>query len=428
MARLTAYSKYAIIDPMEHIPYYKPKAMWRRAVLIYGVIALMALSFFVGAKVGYVRGEHAAVPAGEGKVLGAGDPVPEYLSKDIDFDMYWRVWNLLKEQYIHRPVSDTSLFYGSLKGMVDALGDPYTVFLDPETTDQFTDGLAGKFEGIGAEIGFRDDVLTIIAPLPGTPAEQAGIQAGDQIVSIDGVESFGMTIDEAVMKIRGPRGTKVTLSIIRDDGEAHDVVITRSEIKVDSVRMEMREDGIAMVNIFQFGETTARDFDQIVLELLTKNPRALILDLRNNPGGFLDGAVRIAGQWITKDTLVVVEQNRERAEFVSPGPARLQGIPTVVLVNGGSASASEIVAGALQDYGLATVVGTQTFGKGSVQDFQMFVDGSAVKITVAEWLTPNGRSISETGITPDEVVEITEEDVVASHDPQLERAIKLLLE
>lgn len=403
------------------------RGAWRRAITIYALVALIAVSFFIGMRVGYVRGYHAVAPVGaDGQVLNIAQP-PEYLSKDVDFNLYWRVWNTLKEGYLKRPVSDTKLFYGSLEGMVQSLGDPYTVFLDPETTSQFTSDLAGKFDGIGAEIGFRNDVLSVIAPLPDTPAERAGLKAEDQILKIDDTETVGMGVEQAVLRIRGERGTQVKLSIFRAGFETpRDFVITRDEIVVDSVRTEMRDDGIAVVHIFQFGENTASRFSQEVLNLLTKNPKGIIVDLRNNPGGFLDAAVAIAGEWVPKDQIVVVEQNKERTEFRSEGAARLADIPTVVLVNGGSASASEIVSGALQDYKIAKLVGTKTFGKGSVQDFQMFEDGSAVKYTIAEWLTPLGRQISKIGIAPDEVVEFTEEDAKAGRDPQLDRAVELL--
>lgn len=402
-------------------------SIWKNALGLYVGAALLVLAFFAGAQIGYIRGQRAAVPAGEGRVQNTEQTPPAYLSRDVDFGLYWRVWNVLKDRYIERPVSDTQLFYGSLEGMVDALGDPYTVFLDPETTEKFTEELSGRFDGIGAEIGKKDEILTIIAPLPDTPAERAGIVAGDRILAIDGVDTAGMTVEEAVTRIRGLRGTPVVLTIAREGQEtSQDITITRAEITIHSVRSEMRDDGIAVINLYQFGEDTAAEFSQTVQELLVRNPRGIILDLRNNPGGFLDAAVDVAGEWIPAGELVVIEQNDTRSEFRSPGPARLAGIATAVLVNGGSASGAEILAGALQDYDTATLIGTQTFGKGSVQDFQMFDDGSAVKYTIAEWLTPLGRSINQQGIAPDEVVEFTEEDAVAGRDPQLERAVQIL--
>ncbi|MDP3985687.1 MAG: S41 family peptidase [bacterium] len=412
---------------MNEILKRKTNRLGVKILTVYIFVAIVGLSFFAGTQVGFTRGKRAAVPPGEGQVLNADTSKPEYLSRDVDFDLYWKVWNLLKDKYVERPVSDTQLFYGSLRGMVEALEDPYTVFLDPEMTDRFTQELAGKFEGIGAEIGMKDGALLIVAPLPGSPAERAGLLAGDRILAIDGTDVAGMTIEEAVSRIRGPQDTQVTLSILRGEADApKDIVITRDEIVVHSVRTKFGEENIAVIDIFQFGDDTTAEFKQAVLEVVSKNPKGIIVDLRNNPGGFLDSAVDIAGEWVEKNQVVVVEKNDERHDFRSPGPARLAGIPTVVLVNGGSASGAEILAGALQDYTLATLVGTKTFGKGSVQDFQVFGDGSALKFTIAEWLTPLGRSINKLGIDPDEVVEFTEEDAAARRDPQMIRALEIL--
>lgn len=387
----------------------------------------MALSFFAGAQIGFIRGKRAVVPAGSGQVLKTDEPIPEFLSKDVDFGLYWKVWNLLKENYVDRPISDTQLFYGSLKGMVSSLDDPYTVFLDPKTNEDFQTELSGKFQGIGAEIGIKDGVITIVAPLPDTPAERAGLEAGDKIIKINDESTEGMAIEAAVTRIRGPKGTSVKLNIFRKGFEKpKDFEITRDEIKIKSVRSEMRDDGIMVIDLFQFGDDTASDFENAVNDLLTKNPKGIILDLRNNPGGFLDTAVAVAGEWVSRGEIVVTEKNTEQTDFRSEGPARLADIPTVVLVNEGSASAAEIVSGALQDFKLAKLVGVKTFGKGSVQDFRPLGDGSAVKYTIAEWLTPLGRSINKQGIEPDIVVEFTEEDAKAGRDPQLDKAVELL--
>lgn len=405
----------------------KETNVWQKVLAVYVGIALLVGSFYAGTVVGYRRGERAAVPPGSGKVLNADQEQPSYLSQDVDFGLYWRVWNLLKERYLRRPVSDTELFYGSLKGMVESLGDDYTTFLDPETTRQFNDDLAGKFQGIGAEIGIRDDKLVVIAPLPDTPAKRAGLESGDHIMAIDGKDTAGMIVEAAVRLIRGKADTEVKLTINRKNFEKpQEFKITRAEITIKSVRSELREDGIAVIDLFEFGNDTTLDFKRAVLDLVPKEPKGLIVDLRSNPGGFLDSAIAVAGEWVPKNQIVVIEQDRTRTEFRSEGPSRLAGMKTVVLVNGGSASASEIVAGALQDYQFAKLVGTKTFGKGSVQDFHQFEDGSAVKYTIAEWLTPLGRSIDKNGIEPDEVVEVKEDDVKAGRDPQMERAIEIL--
>lgn len=405
------------------------KVLGKRILALYIFAALLIFSFFSGAKVGYERGKSAAVPAGEGRVINSEKTKPSFLSEDADFELYWNVWSLLKNRYVERPVSDTTLFYGSLKGMVDSLGDPYTVFFDPETNKKFSQQLSGKFEGIGAEIGMKDGALIIIAPLADSPAIRAGLEAGDFIIKIDDTDTVNMSIDEAVTRIRGPKNTVVKLNIFRKGSEkTKDFSITRSEITVKSVVYKLRDDGISVIGISEFGNDTESDFKQAIQEILVKNSKGLVIDLRNNPGGYLETAVSVAGEWIPATKIVVIEQNADRKEFVSSGPARLKGMPTVVLVNEGSASASEILAGALQDYGLAKLVGAQTFGKGSVQDLENLDDGSAVKYTIAEWLTPNGRSINKVGITPDEKVDFVKEDVEAKKDPQLDRAIQILVE
>lgn len=412
---------------MNHLNPQNSKKIWVKMLAAYVLVALFVLVFFAGSMVGYRRGLSAAVPAGEGQLTGTNLPVPEHLTEDVDFNLYWQVWNLLKEQYLRRPVSDLKLFYGSIEGMVESLDDPHTVFLDPDITKEFTQELAGKFEGIGAEIGIKDNVLKIVAPLPDTPADRAGVQAGDHIVKIDGRDTTGISIEQAVREIRGPKGTEVVLTIYRKDFDApQDFVIVRGQITVPSVKSEFRDDGIVVVNLYQFGQTTMQDFEAVVLEALTRGSKGIILDLRNNPGGFLDAAIRVAEEWVPRGQMIVIQQNKDRVEFRSRGPARLAGTPTVVLVNGGSASGSEIVAGALQDYEFATIIGTQTFGKGSVQDFQMLDDGSALKFTIAEWLTPLGRSIDENGITPNEIIEFTLEDLEAEEDPHMERALEIL--
>jgi len=405
----------------------KETNIWQRILIIYVGIALLAGSFYGGSVFGYRRGVRAAVPPGSGTVLNIDQTSPAYLAKDVDFALYWRVWNLLKERYLHRPVSDTQLFYGSLKGMVAAIGDDYTTFFDPETTSQFNSDLAGKFQGIGAEIGIRDEKLVVIAPLPETPASRAGLATGDQIVAIDGTNTTGMAVEQAVRLIRGKAGTAVKLTIMRKDFEKpKDFSLTRSEITIKSVHAELRNDGVAVIAIYEYGNDTVLDFKRAILDLIPKEPKGLVIDMRGNPGGYLDGAIAVAGEWIPKDQIVVIEQDSKRTEFRSEGPTRLAGIPTVILVNGGTASAAEIVSGALQDYKIAKLVGTKTFGKGSVQDFHQFEDGSALKYTIAEWLTPLGRSINKNGIVPDEVVEVKEEDVKAGRDPQMERALEML--
>ena len=365
-----------------------------------------------------------------GNVLGKYSQSPESkLTQDVDFDLFWEVWDILEEEYVDSDkLNEKDMFYGALRGMVSSLGDPYTVFMNPIIAHEFAEDLAGTFEGIGAEIGIRNEILTIIAPLPGMPAEKAGLMAGDKVYAINGESTMNISIDEAVNKIRGPGDTEVTLTISRNGLEkAKDITITRGVIVVKSVKTEMRDDNIFVIKITNFNDDTLNLFNKAVRGAVAKNPSGIILDLRNNPGGYLETAIEVASEWI-EDGVIVIEQFSEekKIEYLSRGRARLKDYPTVVLVNQGSASASEIVAGALQDYGNADIIGMQTFGKGSVQAMQKLKDGSSVKVTVAKWLTPEGNCINEEGIAPDEEVDMTIEHYEADEDPQMDRAVEIL--
>ncbi|MCF7820170.1 MAG: S41 family peptidase [Candidatus Pacebacteria bacterium] len=349
--------------------------------------------------------------------------------KEVDFDLYWQVWDELQAKYFDADkIKESDLFYGSLKGMVSAVGDPYTSFLDPELSRQFSEEMSGSFEGIGAEIGIRDDILTIIAPLPETPASKAGILAGDKIYEINGESTMGISIDEAVSQIRGEKGTEVILTVYRDSfDQPQEITIIRDTIQINSVKTEVLEDNIFLITINSFNDDTLDLFNQAIKEAQQKNVKGIILDLRNNPGGYLDTAIEVASEWVESGPVVIEKFDEVNEEtYLARGIARLADYKTVVLVNGGSASASEIVSGALQDYSLATVIGTQTFGKGSVQTLNPFADGSALKVTVAKWLTPEGNYITDVGITPDKVIEYSPEDFENKVDPQLEEAVKTI--
>jgi carboxyl-terminal processing protease len=364
---------------------------------------------------------------------GSSYPLPDFVNNDeVNFALFWDVWESLEYRYYKQPLSDQELFYGAVKGMVSAVGDPYTVFFDPTEAQSFYESLEGKFEGIGAEIGIKDATLTIIAPLAGSPAERAGLLAGDKVLAIDGTGSENFTLDQAVQKIRGPKGTKVELTIVHKEGENDSpikVEITRDEIVLNTVewRMEGTAKDIAYIGLFSFNEDTVKAFDKAVGQVLKKQPRAIILDLRSNPGGLLTGAIDIASFWIDDGPIVKERKSgKEGTVYNASMPSLLKSYKTVVLVDEGSASASEIVAGALQDYNKAVIVGEKTYGKGSVQDYSILGDSSALKITIAEWLTPKDRSINNEGITPDVEVKRTLEDYNSNRDPQLEKAIELL--
>lgn len=373
------------------------------------------------------------------QVRGVGSMPPAGVSTTIDFQQFWDLWNLLKTKYYKQPIDEQKMLYGAMTGMTASLGDPYTSFFEPEIATEFSQSLEGKFEGIGAEIGIRDSQLEVVAPLPETPAAKAGLMPGDAILDIGATSTEGMSVEEAVSLIRGPKGTVVKLTIGRitktkdakgkeiQKPKTFDVSIVRDTITVKSVTTEFLPNGIAVIGVNHFNTDTTDEFSKAVDAVLAKDVKGIILDMRSDPGGFLDRATAVAGEWVG-DKVVVSERRQGKIvdEFHGTGDSRLKGIPTVVLVDEGSASAAEIVAGALQDYKMATIVGTKTFGKGSVQDYTDLADGTAVKITIAEWLTPNGRSINEIGITPDITVERTEEDINAQRDPQRDKAVELL--
>jgi carboxyl-terminal processing protease len=347
---------------------------------------------------------------------------------NFDFNLYAEVWDTIKTNYVDKnKLTDKELFYGSLKGLAAATKDPYTVFMDPTESKEFSDDLAGTFEGIGAEVGMRNDIITIIAPLDGMPAQKAGLLAGDKLYAIDGKSVLGSTVDEAVKKIRGKKGTKVVLTIIRGKDKPKDISIVRNVIIVKSVKTEIRPDGIMVIKVSNFNNDTKELFDQAVALAVVKNPKGIILDLRNNPGGYLDTAVSMASEWVEGGPVVIEQFNSNRVnEYAANGKARLKNFKTIILINGGSASASEIVAGALRDYKKATIIGETSFGKGSVQTLRDLSDGSSLKVTVAKWLTPGGEAINEKGIKPEIEVKITETDINKNLDPQFNKALELL--
>ncbi len=402
------------------------KRSFSKPVLALFSVFLVTIVFFIGYTIGAEQRTRSLVPSGEGRVVGLQSV--DSRSKDVEFAMFWDVWNLVKETYYKQPVSDKDLYYGALKGMVEGTGNPYTTFFNPEETKSFLSDLEQSFEGIGAEIGIKEDRLQVVAPLKGSPSEQAGLQPGDWIVTIDGTETIDMSVEKAVSLIRGKKGTVVKLEVSREGlDELKTIEITRDKIIVDSVKWEIDDKKIMTISISTFNGDTVGLFNQAVQDALTKDVKGIIVDVRNNPGGLLTTAVDIASSW-TGYQPVLLERSKDK-EKVFPGikQARLEGVKTVILVNGGSASASEIFAGALQDYGFATLVGTQTFGKGSVQDYRQLPDGSSVKITTAEWFTPKGRGINETGITPDIEVSYSIEQLKDGIDPQQETAVSILL-
>ncbi len=394
--------------------------------IVYVLIAVIFFAFGWVAKSSFNCDSISDVQ--EGEVLD-GYRYYNGIEDNISFEQFWQVWDMVNDLYLRQPISEKDLFYGAISGMVDAVGDPYSVYFNPEETAIFNEELEGEYSGIGAEIGKEDEYIIVVAPLSGSPAQDAGLLAGDYIISVDGEDMIGATVDYAVSIIRGDPGTQVTLTIVRDGFDsAIEVPITRGDIKINSVEWELRDDNIMYIQMSIFNEDTTSLFRQVAQEVLTGDVKGIILDLRNNPGGLLTEAINIAGFWIDDDIVVQEKVGESVEQYSANGFAWLSEVPTVVLVDGGSASASEILAGALQDYGLATLIGEQTFGKGSVQEYYEFEDGSALKVTTAEWLTPNGTSIDKVGITPDVIVEYSQEDYETGATPQLDAAVSKLKE
>lgn len=414
--------------------YERGYRLFKRAFMFFLVIFLIGVAFWSGYERGKQYGvandtaQESALPPGEAIILNKTSP-----DKTIDFSLFWKVWGLLKDKYVDTATLDAhALFYGAIKGMLAATGDPYTTFFDPKENAMFQEDISGTFEGIGAEMGMKNEMLTVIAPLEGMPAEKAGLLAGDKIIKIDDQTTATLSLDEAVNKIRGTKGSEVKLTIFRDgDEDTRDIVIKRDVILVKSVRFEMKENAIAYIRISRFGDDTNKEFQEAVRQTVDKKARGLIIDMRNDPGGFLETAVEIASTMLPSGKVVVIEENGagERKELKSHGGDVLSRIPTVVLINEGSASASEILAGALKDNrDNVTLIGKKSFGKGSVQELIPVSKDTAVKITVARWLTPSGHQINTVGITPDIEVSITQDDTDNKRDPQLDKALEILKE
>jgi carboxyl-terminal processing protease len=348
------------------------------------------------------------------------------------FAPFWEAWTLVHENYVAQPVNDLALMQGAINGMMNTLKVGRNYYYDPKTLEEQNSFLNGKdYEGIGAYVDVDKEYLTIISPIKGSPAEKAGLIAGDQIIAIDGVDMTGVSPEDARQKVLGTDGTQVILTIFRKGKDApFDVKITRAKIVTPLVEYEMRSDGIAYVRLNTFGDTVDSEMRKAIQEMLAKNPKGLILDLRNNGGGYLDQGIAVASAFLPKDQVVVLEKfgDGKTTTHKSLGNGIATDIPMVVLVNEGSASASEIVAGALQDYGRAKLIGTKSYGKGSVQSFIVLNnDQGAVGITVALWYTPKERGIDHTGLMPDIYSEITQEDFAAKRDPQLDTAVQTLL-
>ena len=407
-----------------------------KQVLIFSIIISLALGFVGGfwlQDLGATTGSTNTIKTLVNKEEGA----PE----NVDFSLFWKVYNDLSAKYVDKGKVDAQkILYGAISGLVNSVGDPYTVFFEPVTSKKFQEEISGSFGGIGIEIGKRNGVLTVISPIKDTPAFKAGIKSGDKILKIDGKPSANLAIEEAVNLIRGKKGTKVVLNIQTDTNTPRDVELIRDAIKIPTIDWKLIEHNnkkVAYMQIYSFNQTVDSEFKKASEEILKSDADSLIIDLRNNPGGLLDSAINLAGWFLDKNQIVVSEAfgNGTTNEFRSDGNSALKKYPTIVLMNGGSASASEILAGALHDNRKIKVVGEKSFGKGSVQELQNYGDGSSLKVTIAKWLTPNGISISEKGIEADVEVKFSEEDMkeegkieigTPGKDAQLDKALEII--
>ncbi len=403
-----------------------------RGVAARGIsFALVAtLSFFIGLSVG----TSGSVASFSEHIPFIGDGLDATPDSSVDLTAFWKAWNALSKNYVITHASSTlpstkERLHGAINGLAGSYGDPYTVFFPPEEAKAFAENISGSFAGVGMEIDVRDNILTVVAPLKGTPAEAAGIKSGDQIAAIDGKSTEGLSTEKAVRKIRGPIGTTVSFTIIRG-GKALDIKVVRDTIQVPETKDGLDEkSGVYSIALYEFTSNSASLFSQAFERFKASGSKKLVIDLRSNPGGYLDAAVDIASHFLPKGSTVVTEDFGENEPKQIHASLGYHDVPTgtkiVVLIDGGSASASEIFAGALQDARVATIIGTKSFGKGSVQTL-MDLDGGSLKITIARWVTPAGHWIMGNGIVPDITVPFVAADAAAKRDPQMLRAIDFL--
>ena len=392
---------------------------------------LMACAFALAAFIaGYVVQQTSApAPAAAVATPGPTRSPSAQSSAESDFAVFWEAWTIVKAEFIGTLPDAKKLTYGAIAGVVDTLGDQHTHFDEPERAEILQSDLNGSFEGIGATVDIKNNQIIVVDPLKGRPAEAAGVQSGDIILKIDGVATDGMSLTEAVARISGPKGTQVTLTIARTgSAQPLEITITRATIQVDVVTQRPLDNGLVYLQLTEFTAPSSKAVDDALQELMKSNPKGLVFDLRGNPGGFLSSAIEVGSEFVG-DGLILSE--RDKDGNLTPHPAlpggRATKIPLVVLVDKGTASASEIVAGAIRDHGRGILVGEKTFGKGSVQVSDTLSDQSHLTITIRHWLTPKGTDIHGNGLDPDIPVPFNEADKKAGRDPQLERAIEFLL-
>lgn len=397
----------------------------RATLMAVMAVVFVLVTFFAGFAV-----QRIYAPATPSTAAAAPTATPTAQSStEADFAVFWEAWNIIKSEFIGKVPDDKAMTYGAITGMVDTLGDQHTHFDEPSRAAILESDLNGNFEGIGATVEMKNGQITIVAPLKGRPAEKAGLQPGDIVTKIDGQSTDGMSLTDAISRIRGPKGTQVTLTIVRAGAPAPiDITITRATIEVEVVTTRNLDNGIVYLQLAEFSAPSAKAVDDALQNLLKTNPKGLILDLRGNPGGFLQSAIEVGSEFVGSGVLLS-EQDKDgnkRPHPALPG-GRATKIPLVVLVDKGTASASEIVAGAIQDTKRGILVGEKTFGKGSVQISNTLSDKSRLTVTIRHWLTPGGRDIHGQGIEPDIPMTINADDKKAGRDSQLDRAVQYLL-
>jgi carboxyl-terminal processing protease len=389
----------------------------RRVLTTAIIVVIIGLAFLAGFGIG--RG---ILSLQDGQIA-----INRETPKNVDFDLFWEVWDLVEEKYSGKS-EYRNMVYGAIEGMIGALDDPYSVFMDPDASKEFMANLDGSFGGIGAEVAIRKDQLTVVSPLKGSPAKEAGLRAGDVIVAIDDKDTSEMSLSEAVSLMRGEPGTKLTLIVTRSSQrDPLKIAITRAKIEIESISYEVKPGNIAYLEVARFGDDTTDKFKEAVDQIADKGIKKVIVDLRDNPGGYLDSAVELT-DFFLEEGIIVKEKFGDGSTkvFEASKGAKLKNFQIVILINKGSASGSEIVAGALQDLKKAYLIGETSFGKGTVQDLEEFSDGSSLRLTVAHWLTPNGSDINEKGITPDKIVKLTDQNIENNRDTQLQAALKYL--
>ncbi len=403
----------------------------------FGKLAKLGVAFALVLVVGFAGGMSVnATTASKifAKVPLMGDNLDATPDASADLSDFWKAWNALDNRFVQTHASSTlpgskEKLWGAIAGLTAAYGDPYTTFFPPAEAKVFQDDIKGNFVGVGMEIGVKDNILTVIAPLKNTPAERAGLRPGDGILAIDDKSTEGLATDEAVRLIRGDKGTTVTFTVLRD-GETSKIAVVRDVIDVPTIDSGLdKASGVFTISLYSFTANSGQLFAKALADFRASGSDKLLVDLRGDPGGYLSAAVQIASNFLPDGAVVVTEDYQGKQENIVHRSSGKGGVPAgtkvVILIDQGSASASEILAGALQDEKVATLIGTRSFGKGSVQEL-VDIEGAALKVTVARWLTPAGRSISDGGLTPDIKVERTKEDFLAGKDPQKARAIQFL--